>query len=59
MFKEIELKDSQIEAIFSFIKFGEENNNEEILSRFLQIDNKLLKEGIVELKEVYEWLLNV
>jgi histidyl-tRNA synthetase len=59
MFKEIELTNTQIEAIFEFIKFWEDNTNEKILSHFSQIDNKLLKEGINELKEVYNWLLDV
>jgi hypothetical protein len=44
MFREIELTDTQIKAIFEFIKFGEDNTNEKILSYFSQIDNKLLKE---------------
>jgi histidyl-tRNA synthetase len=59
MFKEIELTNAQIKEIFSFIEFWEKNNNEEILSHFSQIDNKLLKEGIAELKEVYKWLLDL
>jgi hypothetical protein len=44
MFKEINLTDIQIKSIFEFIKFGEDNTNEKILSYFSQIDNKLLKE---------------
>jgi histidyl-tRNA synthetase len=58
MFKKIELTDTQIKAIFEFIEYWENNTNEEILSHFSQVNNKLLKKGINEIKEVYNWLLD-
>ena len=59
MLKELNLSEKQIEEIFGFIEFWEKNDSEKILSKYSQIDNKLLKEWLEELKIVYEWLLNL
>lgn len=57
MFYDLWLDKKQILDVFDFIKFWEENDSKKILSNYSQIDNKMLKEGIEELKFVYDWLI--
>ena len=54
---DLELNQIQVSEIEKLIDFSENQTNENILSNYSQIDNKMLKEWIEELKIVYEWLL--
>lgn len=59
MFLESGLDKKQIEKIIEFIKFWEESSSIEILEKFQNFDNDLIKEWIRELIYVYDNLLSL
>ncbi|MDD3793383.1 MAG: histidine--tRNA ligase [Candidatus Gracilibacteria bacterium] len=59
MFSFIGLKEEIIDKIVEFIKFGEEKNSLEIIDYYLQFENQLLKEGLEELRYLYNSLISL
>lgn len=57
MYLEIWLNEEQIEKIKEFISFWENNNSLDIIKNYENIENDLLKEGIDELRFVYNNLI--
>lgn len=57
MFSDLWLTKKQIWDIFLFIDLPLTKTSKDILSTYSQIDNKMLKEGVEELKIVYEWMI--